>query len=79
MPGKNLAHFILSYFGIPAREQKETMEKISDAVSEVAPVVRDMMDRIPEFKDTGKRMLSAWREGIDTLRGKRMYGLPPWP
>lgn len=79
LPGKNLAHFILSYFGIPAREQKEIMEKISDAVSEVGPVVRDMMDRIPEFRDTGKRILSAWREGIDTLRGKRMYGLPPWP
>jgi hypothetical protein len=24
-------------------------------------------------------MLNAWREGINTLRGKHVYALPPWP
>jgi hypothetical protein len=30
------------------------------------------------FKDTGKRMLAAWSEGVGVLRDSRMYGLSPW-
>src|SRR5437016_755239 len=42
LPGKNLAAFINSTFGIPQREQKEILERISDAVSQTAPAVREM-------------------------------------
>jgi len=79
LPGKNLTKFISSNFGIQQREQKEIIERITDSVSENAPLVREMMEKIPGFRDTGKRMLKAWREGIDTLRGNHMYALPPWP
>ena len=30
------------------------------------------------LKDTGKRMLAAWSEGVSVLRDSRMYGLSPW-
>ena len=30
------------------------------------------------FKDTGKRMLRAWNEGVSLLREPRMYGLSRW-
>ncbi len=78
LSGKTLARFITANFGIPEREQKEMVERISDSVSDTAPAVREMMNGLAGFKDTGKRMLSAWNEGVNQLRDSRMYGLSPW-
>lgn len=78
LPGKTLGKFITCNFGISQREQKEIVEKISDAVAAVAPDVRELMKRLPDFKDTGKRMLAAWNEGVGVLRETQMYGLNPW-
>lgn len=78
MPGKTLATFIASTFGIPQREQKEIVERISDAISDTAPAVRGWMNGLPGFKDTGKRMLATWSDGVNVLRHGRMYGLSPW-
>lgn len=77
LPGKTLGTFITSHFGIPQREQKHLVERISDAVAEAAPAVRELMKRLPNFKDTGKRMLATWSEGVNVLRGTRMYALTP--
>jgi len=35
------------------------------------------MNGLAGFKDTGKRMLAAWNEGVSVLRDPRMYGLSP--
>ena len=78
LPGKTLEKFITSTFGIPPREQKEIVERISDSVSDTAPAVREWMDRLAGFKDTGKRMLASWSEGVNVLRDRRMYALSPW-
>ena len=78
LPGKTLGTFITSTFGISQREQKETLERISDAVADTAPAVREVMKSRAGFKDTGKRMLAAWSEGVSVLRDSRMYGLRPW-
>jgi serine/threonine-protein kinase HipA len=78
LPGKNLVKFITSTFGIPQREQKEMVERISDAVSETAPAVREMMNQLPGFRNIGKRMLTTWSEGVSLLREKRVYGLSDW-
>ena len=77
-PGKTLERFITATFGVEARHQRLLVEQISDAVSEVAPEVRAMMRRHPAFEDLGRRMLGAWREGIESLRSKRSYGLGAW-
>jgi hypothetical protein len=37
-----------------------------------------MMNSLDGFKDTGKRMLATWSEGVNHLRDSRMYGLSPW-
>lgn len=34
LPGKTLARFITATFGIPEKEQKQILERISDAVSD---------------------------------------------
>lgn len=78
LPGKTLARFITANFGIPEKEQREMVERIGDAVADTAPAVREKMDNLAGFKDTGKRMLASWNEGINYLRNDRMYGLSAW-
>lgn len=78
-PGKNLSKFIAATFGIPLREQSEILERISDAVAETVPAVRDKMAELTEFRDAGKRMLLAWREGVASLRDRRVYSAGDWP
>jgi serine/threonine-protein kinase HipA len=78
LPGKNLGKFITSTFGIPQREQKEMVERISDAVSDTAPAVREKMNQLAEFRDIGKRMLAAWSDGIQLLREPRVYAMSAW-
>ena len=78
LPGKTLAKFITATFNIPEREQKEMVERISDAVADTAPAVRVMMNQHPSFKDIGKRMLVTWNDGVNHLRDARMYALSPW-
>jgi serine/threonine-protein kinase HipA len=78
LPGKTLEKFITSTFGIPSREQKEIVERISDSVSDTAAAVRELMEGLIGFKDTGKRMLATWSEGVHFLRDRRMYALSSW-
>jgi serine/threonine-protein kinase HipA len=78
LPGKTLARFIAANFGISEREQKEIVERICEAVADTTPAVRERMNDLPGFKDTGKRMLAAWSEGVNLLREPRMYALSPW-
>lgn len=75
MPGKSLQKFIVATFGIAVKEQREIVEVIGQAVSEVAPLVRAAMGAHSAFADIGKRMLQAWQEGIDGLRDERVYAL----
>jgi serine/threonine-protein kinase HipA len=72
------APFVTSTFGISQGEQKEILERISDAVTDTAPAVRELMKGLAGFKDIGKRMLAAWSEGVSVPRDSRMYGLSPW-
>jgi len=78
LPGKTLARFITANFGISEKEQREIVERISNAVADTAPAVREKMDSLAGFRDTGKRMLAAWNEGVNSLRDSRMYSLSPW-
>jgi serine/threonine-protein kinase HipA len=77
-PGKNLQKFLATNFGIALREQAEIVEAISDAVSGVAPRIREAMSQHPEFEDIGKRMLNAWFDGVTGLRDKRIFAAGDW-
>ena len=77
-PGKSLGKFIAATFGVSVKAQVEIVEAISDAVSDIAPRVREAMTRYAAFEDIGKRMLLAWSEGVTGLRGKRVYSLQEW-
>jgi serine/threonine-protein kinase HipA len=77
-PGKTLQRFIATVFGIALKEQTQMVEAISDAVADVAPHVRNAMTMHPAFADIGKRMLSAWSEGVEGLRHERVYAVGHW-
>ncbi|TLD71674.1 type II toxin-antitoxin system HipA family toxin [Phragmitibacter flavus] len=77
-PGKNLSKFLTGTFGISAKEQATLVEKISDAISDTAPLVRQAMDEHPGFRELGKHLLNAWSEGIGGLRDKRTYAMSEW-
>ena len=77
-PGKSLGKFIAATFGVSVKAQVEIVEAISDAVSDIAPRVREAMTRYAAFEDIGKQMLLAWNEGVTGLRGKRVYSLQEW-
>ena len=77
-PGKNLERFIAAQFGIAPREQAVIVERISDAVSDTAPLVRDAMKEHPGFRDLGKHILNTWAEGVSGLRDKRAYAMGGW-
>lgn len=74
-PGKTLQTFITSTFGLAAREQIEIVDQIGSAMTQVGPLVREATAEHPGFSDIGKRMLSAWSEGISSLRDRRVYSL----
>lgn len=78
-PGKTLSRFIATTFGIAPKAQSVMLESICDAMAEAAPEVRARMEDLPAFRETGKRMLLAWKEGIDSLRDKRVYALGELP
>ncbi len=77
-PGKNLEKFLASHFGIPPREQESLVERISDAVSDTAFLVRQAIKEHPGFREIGKHLLNAWAEGVSGLRDKRTYAMGEW-
>lgn len=77
-PGKNLQRFIAATLGIQPKEQTHLVQAISDAVADVAPLVRQAMTQHPGFADIGKRMLMAWSEGVQGLRDQRVYAVGDW-
>jgi serine/threonine-protein kinase HipA len=77
-PGKNLQKFIAATFGIQPKEQQHMLQAISDAVADVGPQVRQAMAQHPGFQDIGKRMLTAWAEGVQGLRDQRVYAVGAW-
>ena len=78
LPGKNLQKFIAATLGIQPKEQQHLVQAISDAVADVGPLVRQAMTQHPAFEDIGKRMLMAWAEGVQGLRGQRIYAMGDW-
>ena len=79
VPGKNLSKFIAGTFGIPLREQSVMLERISDAIADTVPLVRERMSELLEFREIGQRMLLAWHEGVTNLRDRRVYSAGDWP
>jgi hypothetical protein len=78
LPGKSLAKLITANFGIPEREQKLMVERISDAIADTAPTVREMMEALMTSKTPESACLRLGARGVNHLGDSRMYGMSQW-
>jgi serine/threonine-protein kinase HipA len=76
MPGKALERFLQVRCAVMPASTKERVERICDAMVAVTPQVIAATERYPDFHETGKRMLHAWNDGMNSLRLHRTWGLP---
>jgi serine/threonine-protein kinase HipA len=63
----------LSIFGgsrlsLSAKEMSESVQAVTDAIHAVVPLVKQYTDRYPAFRETGKRMIDAWAQGIEDIK-----------
>jgi serine/threonine-protein kinase HipA len=76
MPGKALERFLQVRCSVMPANTKERVERICDAMVAVTPRVIAATEHYPEFHETGKRMLHAWNDGMNSLRLQRTWSLP---
>ncbi|WPB56654.1 type II toxin-antitoxin system HipA family toxin [Xylophilus sp. GOD-11R] len=75
-PGKSLELFLQLRCGVLPSETRQRVERICDAIVAVMPQVLTTIERYPAFRETGKRMLHAWNEGMNSLRLQKAWSLP---
>ncbi|MBU1358672.1 MAG: type II toxin-antitoxin system HipA family toxin [Gammaproteobacteria bacterium] len=76
MPGKALERFLQTRCGVMPAQARERAERICQAIVEVTPGVVEAAGRYPGFRETGKRMLHAWNDGMNSLRLQKTWSLP---
>lgn len=76
MPSKTLETFLQVRCGILPEKARERIERICEAMVEVTPMVIEAMEQHPHFKETGKRMVHVWNDGMNSLRLKKTWSLP---
>jgi serine/threonine-protein kinase HipA len=57
-------------------QTRERVERICEAIVQVTPQVLVAVGRYPSFRETGKRMLHAWSDGMNSLRLQKTWSLP---
>ncbi|QEI07856.1 type II toxin-antitoxin system HipA family toxin [Pigmentiphaga aceris] len=76
MPGKALERFLQTRCNVMPAETRERVERICDAIVHVTPQVIDAARQHAAFHETGKRMLHAWNDGMNSLRLQKTWSLP---
>jgi serine/threonine-protein kinase HipA len=75
-PGKALEIFLETRCGLKPSEVKERVERICDAMVDVAAQVIEASKVYPTFDGVGPRMLHAWNDGMNSLHLHRTWSLP---
>ncbi len=57
-------------------QTRERVERICEAIVQVTPQVITASEQYPAFYETGKRMLHAWNDGMNSLRLQKTWSLP---
>ncbi len=76
MPGKALERFLQTRCNVMPAETLERVERICEAIVQVTPQVIEAARQHPSFHETGKRMLHAWNDGMNSLRLQKTWSLP---
>lgn len=75
-PGKALERFLQTRCGVMPADTRQRIERICEAVVSVTPDLVAAAQQHPGFRETGKRMLHAWNEGMNSLRLQKTWSLP---
>lgn len=75
-PGKALERFLQTRCNVMPAQTRERVERICEAIVKVTPQVVEAAQRYPSFHETGKRMLHAWNDGMNSLRLQKTWSLP---
>lgn len=75
-PGKALERFLQTRCQVMPAQTHERIERLCEAMVKVAPQVVAATRRHPAFHETGKRMLHAWNDGMNSLRLQKTWSLP---
>ena len=76
MPGKALERFLQIRCGVMPAETRQRVERICEAVVSVTPDLIGSAKTHGGFHETGKRMLHAWNDGLNSLRLQKTWSLP---
>jgi serine/threonine-protein kinase HipA len=76
MPGKALERFLQTRCNVMPAQTLERVERICEAIVQVTPQVVAATEQYPAFYETGKRMLHAWNDGMNSLRLQKTWSLP---
>lgn len=71
--GKQLRQLASTRLSLLSRDLDEIEQRIHQAIDQTLPLVAEMMERFPYFRETGKRMLVEWTYGKQdiTLAAKK--------
>ncbi len=75
-PGKALERFLQTRCNVMPAQTRERVERLCEAIVAVTPQVVEATKRHPSFHETGKRMLHAWNDGMNSLRLQKTWSLP---
>lgn len=75
-PGRALERFLQTRCGVMPAQTKARVERICEAIVQVTPQLVEAAGRFPGFHETGKRMLHAWNDGMNSLRLQKTWSLP---
>ncbi|HEY4069154.1 MAG TPA: type II toxin-antitoxin system HipA family toxin [Burkholderiaceae bacterium] len=75
-PGKALERFLQVRCGLMPAETRRRVERICEAVVSVTPALIESTKTRDGFHETGKRMVHAWNDGLNSLRLQKTWSLP---
>jgi serine/threonine-protein kinase HipA len=75
-PGKALQLFLQTRCGVMPAEARQRVERICEAIVSVTPELIRAAKAHAGFHETGKRMLHAWNDGMNSLRLQKTWSLP---
>jgi len=61
--GKQLRQLATTRLSLTSRDLDEAESNIHHAIDQILPLVSNMIERFPYFRETGKRMLIEWDKG----------------
>lgn len=76
MPGKAFWIFMQQSLGFEPKQQRELVERVCTATSEVFPELLSHIRHTPGFREVGGRMVREWNAGISRLSARSSVVVP---